>query len=76
LQPVTRQPIALESCSNHLRIWQVLLDQIKKFFFVSGDVTMEACFRAFVAEVAWLWAPTQWFFGSRFFWKPGYHPSF
>jgi len=27
--------------------------------FLVDDVIMEACFRAFLAEVTWPWAPTQ-----------------
>jgi len=32
-----------------------------------GNVIIGACFRAFLAEVSWLWAPTQRaIFGSNF----------
>jgi len=78
---ITRQPIELWSCSNHLRIREVFYFRLKKFFrfglgFVVSDITVGACFNAFVAEVTGPGdQPIEPFFGSSCFWILGCHPS-
>ena len=64
--PVTRQAIELESCSNPLRIPQVLLSKWKKTFFrfgferFWGERHKKGCFCVILAIYAWPWAPCQW----------------
>jgi len=60
----SRPAIELESCSNHLRIQQVFWFRFKKSFWFGFGVFcglrhIGACFRVFLAEVSWHWAPTQ-----------------
>ena len=62
-QAITRQPIELESCANHLWIRQVFYLRLKKNFvlglwFSGRGVTSGRVLR-FFADVAWPWAPTQ-----------------
>jgi len=43
--------------------------------FLVGDV-IGACFRAFLAKVAWPWASTHEPFFNSVFWKLRHHPRF
>jgi len=81
---VTRQPIELKSCSNHLRIRQVFSFRWKKQFFPfgfgvlwgwrhNGGIFSRLFGQVYLALGA---NPMGYFFGSRFDWYLGYHPSF
>jgi len=65
--PIIRQAIELESCSNPLRIKQVLKSKSKKQIFVlglsfsGGNVSSRGVFCVFILAIfAWPWAPSQW----------------
>jgi len=71
--PITRQAIELESCSNPLRIQQVLQSKSKKKIFVfGGNVTSRGVFGYLYLALG----PNSLghYYGSRFFRKLGQNP--